>query len=200
MMRKSWLLRAVTAALVVCLACSAFGLYGTCEEVRHSVLRLHILANSDSDADQALKLRVRDAVTAAAAGWLDGAADLDEAKTVAAEKLAALEAVALETVADAGADYPVRAELCRMYFPTRQYDDVTLPAGEYDAVRFTIGAGAGHNWWCVVFPPLCVGAAADRKTLAQVLSPAGQSLVGGRYVVKFKIVEWAEALLRKLKR
>ena len=190
-------MRAVTGGLVLCLLLAVCGLYGRCEQVRGAVVRLHILANSDSDADQALKLRVRDAVVEAAAGWLDSAADTGEALELARASLPRLEEVAQRTVTEAGYTYPVTVELCRMYFTTRQYDAVTLPAGTYDAVRVTIGAGAGQNWWCVVYPPLCAGAAADRQTMADVLDPGGQALVqsGNRFTVKFKIVEWMEALL-----
>ena len=86
-----------------------------------------------------------------------------------------------------------------MYFTTRRYDTVTMPAGMYDAVRLTIGSGQGHNWWCVVFPPMCLGAATDGGALRQVLSDPQQELVTGgrRYVVRFKLVEWFEWLVRR---
>lgn len=193
---KRWI-QAVTGGLVLCLLVSLCGLYGQCEEVRNQVVRLHILANSDNESDQQLKLQVRDAVVEAAAGWLDGAADTTEALAMAKEALPRLEAVAQQTVEAAGYTYPVKVELCRMYFTTRQYDTVTLPAGTYEAVRITIGKGVGRNWWCVVYPPLCAGAAADRKTMADVLDADGQKLVeGSGFTVKFKVVEWLEALLR----
>ena len=185
--------------LVGLLVALLWGMWSVKEQQRlaDKVVRLHILANSDSDADQALKLRVRDAVVEAAAGWLDSAADTGEALELARASLPRLEEVAQRTVTEAGYTYPVTVELCRMYFTTRQYDAVTLPAGTYEAVRVTIGAGAGRNWWCVVYPPLCAGAAADRQTMADVLDPGGQALVqnGNRFTVKFKIVEWMEALL-----
>ena len=191
------MIKAITGGLALCLLLSLGGLYGRCEGVRQRVVRLHVLAHSDSREDQALKLQVRDAVVQAAAGWLDGAATTEEALAAAEARLPALEAVARQTVQTAGYDYPVRVELTRMYFTTRQYDTVTLPAGIYDAVRVTIGAGAGQNWWCVVYPPLCAGAATDRSTLSQVLDPSQEALVSGgdRYIVKFKVMEWLEALL-----
>ncbi|MBQ8683701.1 MAG: stage II sporulation protein R [Clostridia bacterium] len=194
-MKRRWL-QAATGGFVLCVLLSLCGLYGTCEEVRSSVVRLHILAHSDNEEDQALKLQVRDAVVEAAAGWLDSATDAEEALVLAEASLPRLEEVAAQTVASAGYNYPVAVELCRMYFTTRQYDTVTLPAGMYDAVRITIGAGAGRNWWCVVYPPLCAGAAADRRTMADVLGAGGQTLVegGDRYVVKFKVIEWFERL------
>ena len=197
--KKRWV-RAMAGGLLLCAALSLCGAYSSLQGIRQSVVRLHILANSDSEEDQQLKLRVRDAVVTAAAGWLDGAADADEALRMAEERLPQLEAVAQQTVQEAGYAYPVQATLCRMYFTTRKYDTVTLPAGMYDAVRFTIGAGQGRNWWCVVFPPMCVGAATEEKTLTDVLDSRQEELVTGgeRYVVRFKLVEWVESLLHAL--
>ena len=196
------LLRAGIGGLVLCLLISLCGFYGRCTGVRESVVRLHILANSDSDEDQALKLKVRDAVVEAAAGWLDGAENADEALTMAQERLPELKAVAQQTVTDAGYDYPVDATLCTMYFTTRQYETVTLPAGVYEAVRFTIGSGEGKNWWCVVYPPLCAGAAMQRKTLDDVLDSEQVAMVtdGERFEVRFKVVEWWERLMNFLHR
>ena len=195
-------LRAGVGGLLLCLLISLCGFYGRCTEVRESVVRLHILANSDSDEDQALKLRVRDAVVEAAAGWLDSAEDAHEAQTLAKARLPELKAIAQQTVMDAGYEHPVDATLCRMYFPTRQYDNVTLPAGVYDAVRFTIGAGEGKNWWCVVYPPLCAGAAMQRKTLSDVLDEKQVSMVTdtARFAVRFKVVEWWEQLVDFLRK
>ncbi len=196
------LLRAGIGGLTLCLLISLCGFYGRCTGVRESVVRLHILANSDSDEDQALKLKVRDAVVEAAAGWLDGAENADEALTMAQERLPKLKAVAQQTVTDAGYDYPVDATLCTMYFTTRQYDTITLPAGVYEAVRFTIGSGEGKNWWCVVYPPLCAGAAMQRKTLDDVLDSEQVAMVtdGERFEVRFKVVEWWEGLMNFLHR
>ena len=198
--KRRWM-RAVTVALVVCLTLSVCRLHGTCEGVREQVVRLHILANSDSAEDQALKLKVRDAVLDAAADWQEVAATPAEALALAEERLPALQAVAQEVVAEEGYDYAVRAEVCRMYFTTRRYDTVTLPAGTYDAVRLSIGEGEGQNWWCVMYPPLCVGAATDRKQATSIWSDSQQDLVenGPRYVVKFKVVEWVQSLLSKFR-
>ncbi len=194
-------LRAGVGGLVLCLLLSLCGFYGRCADVRESVVRLHILANSDSKEDQALKLQVRDAVVEAAAGWLDGAANAEEALALAEERLPALQEVAQQTVTQAGYDYPVKATLCTMYFTTRQYDAVTLPAGVYDAVRFTIGSGEGKNWWCVVYPPLCAGAAVERRTLSDVLDSDQVSMVtdNKRFVVRFKVLEWWEELVNFLR-
>ena len=186
---------------MICLMLSVCQLHGTCQGVRDNAVRLHILANSDSAEDQALKLKVRDAVLALSADWRDEAATAAEALVLAESRLPAVQATAQEVVTAAGYDYPVTAEVCRIYFTTRQYDTLTLPAGTYDAVRLQIGAGEGQNWWCVMYPPLCVGAATDRKQATSLWSDNQQELVknGDRYVVKFKVVEWVQSLLSKFR-
>ncbi len=187
---------------VLCLTVFSCSLYGQCQGVRDRVLRLHIIANSDSTVDQQLKLKVRDAVLAAGGDLLAGSADREDALCTAAASLSDLEAVAQQTVRDAGFAYSVRATVGEAYFPTREYGAVTLPAGRYEAVRFVIGEGKGHNWWCVLFPPLCVGAAVEEKTLSDVLEPGQQALVNGgqKYVIRFKCVEWIESLLNRWRR
>ena len=189
-------MRAIAGGLLLCVCLSLCGFEGRCDDLRGRVLRLHILANSDSDADQALKLKVRDAVVEASAGWLDGVKSAEDAEDVLDGRLSELVDVARETVRRAGYAYPVTAERCEMYFATRQYGDVTLPAGRYQAVRFVIGEGEGHNWWCVLFPPLCVSAATDAATTADVLTQEEDAIVTkpGRYVVRLKVVEWWEAV------
>lgn len=200
--QKRRLMQAMAGGLALCLGLGLCHSYGQWQGVREGVLRLHILANSDSPEDQAVKLQVRDAVVEASAGWLDEATDAAEARRIAQERLPELEQVARQTLAEAGRSEPVRASLKTVYFTTRQYGTVTLPAGEYEAVQLVIGAGAGHNWWCVVFPPLCAGAAADRRQLSDVLNREQSALVndGERYVVRFKLVEWIEGFLHHLRR
>ncbi len=198
--RRFW--RAGVGGLCLCMLLSLCGFAGECAAVREQVVRLHILANSDSKEDQALKLKVRDAVLEAAAGWLDGATSPAEALALIEQKLPALETVAQQTVWAAGYDYPVRARQTTMYFPTRQYETVTMPAGIYEAVRFTIGSGEGKNWWCVVYPPLCAGAAMTHYPLADVLDAEQVDVVTGgeRYVVRFKVVEWLAQLSELFRR
>lgn len=186
------IIKAVTGGLALCLLCSLLGVYGQADGVREDVVRLHILANSDSTADQTVKLLVRDAVVAATEGW--AANNPEQARSAAADQLPQIREIALQTVADAGCDYPVEVEMTRMYFTTRQYGDTTLPAGMYDAVRVTLGEGKGQNWWCVVYPPLCVGAATEG---VEALDPRQQTFVtGDTYEVRFKVVEWVESFLQ----
>ncbi len=162
----------------------------------HQVIRLHVLANSDSEADQALKLEVRDQVLAAAQDYFTPEATLEETRAVLTDHLEELARTGAEAVAQAGYDYPVTASLedgC--WFPTKEYTDFALPAGEYTALRIVIGEGEGQNWWCVVFPPLCLGAVSEtdsRAALAAGLTDGQVSLVTGEsegYVVKFKAIE-----------
>ena len=141
--KQRWI-KSVCGGLALCLLLSIGGVYGQAAGVRDTVVRLHILANSDSTADQTLKLQVRDAVTAAAADWR--ADNPAEARQMAQAQLPHLEAVARDTLLEAGCDDEVAVEFTRMYFTTRRYGSTTLPAGMYDAVRVTIGAGAGQNW------------------------------------------------------
>ncbi len=163
------------------------------------VVRLHILANSDSEEDQALKLQVRDRVLDRAAEILTESADRAAAERALRAALPELESLAADEIARQGYDYPVTAELADTAFPTREYDGFALPAGRYLALRLVIGAGEGHNWWCVVFPPLCTAVSSD---LAQTAMAAGlteddvqlitESESG--YVLKFKSIELWESL------
>ena len=128
-----------------------------CEPLRERFLRLHILANSDSEEDQRLKLAVRDHILSL--GLFEEAADKLQAEVEANERLHMIEEAANEALRAEGSVHTAKAELVRMYFTTRVYENVTLPAGYYDAVRITIGEGGGKTWWCVLYPPLCIPAA-----------------------------------------
>ena len=130
------------------------------EELRGSVLRLHILANSDSDEDQRLKLMVRDELLES--GMFSGAADLSEAESIAKEKLPEIVRTAERVLRSNGCNDKVSAELADVDFDERVYGDITMPAGRYRALRIMIGEARGHNWWCVMYPPLCLPAACEK--------------------------------------
>ena len=160
------------------------------------VIRLHVLANSDSEADQALKLKVRDSILAAAEEYFQPGATREETEAVLREHLWELASAGAEAVAEEGYDYPVTASLVENYwFPTKEYTDFTLPAGQYTALRIVIGEGGGQNWWCVVFPPLCLGSVSEpaaQTALSAGLSEDQVSLMTGEdegYVVKFRAME-----------
>lgn len=172
-------------------------------ELADKVVRLHILANSDSEADQALKLQVRDAVLARAEELLVPSDGRQEAEMALRDHLAELTALAQTTIAAEGYDYSVRTELANTVFPTREYEDFRLPAGSYLALRVIIGDGAGKNWWCVLFPPLCAQSTTDlaQTAMAAGLSDADVQLMAetdGRYLLKFKSIEIWEWLRQKL--
>ena len=166
-------------------------------QVRESTLRLHILANSDAPEDQAVKLAVRDAVLDAEAGLFGRARTKDEALAMAHSALRAVEHIANETLRAHGFAYKATARLENMYFAARDYGDFTLPAGRYDAVRIELGDAGGQNWFCVLFPPLCVPAAADADD-APAYTDAQQATVTSPYRVKFaaaEAVEWVKETL-----
>ena len=194
-------IKAIALGLSVAFIISLCGFSGQCAQIRERVVRLHVLANSDSEEDQALKLKVRDTVVEAAAGLFDGAENAGDALALAEKRLPRLQAAAQQRVYDEGYDYPVQAKLVKMYFTTRVYDTVTLPAGMYDALRITIGEAEGKNWWCVVFPPMCVSAATEHKELSDVLDPEQEEIVTQpqKFEVRFKIVELLESVGNQLR-
>lgn len=128
---------------------------GIQQGIAGEILRFHVIANSDSKEDQALKLKVRDAVVEYMKDLLEGAEDLEETKGRVAERLAGIEELAMRIVEKEQAGYPVHAELTECYFPRKSYGDCTFPAGRYEALRICIGKAEGKNWWCVLFPNLC---------------------------------------------
>ena len=168
------------------------------------VLRLHVVANSDSDQDQALKLLVRDAVLAQAGRYLDGASDRRNAEQALTPHLDELARTAAETLAAEGCGDAVTVALADQWFPTKEYDGFSLPAGQYRALRVTIGEGNGRNWWCVVFPPLCLGSVTEEsvETVAgEALSDGQVALITGQdggYVLKFRFIEWWNELIHGL--
>lgn len=129
------------------------------DELRNSVLRLHILANSDSHYDQSLKLMVRDALLERSSEIFGEASDFEEARENAAQKISLIEDIAEEVLTENGCDMSAEAEITEMHFDERTYGDITMPAGEYTALRIEIGQAQGRNWWCVMYPPLCLPAA-----------------------------------------
>ena len=129
------------------------------DQLRESVLRLHILADSDSEEDQRLKLCVRDALLERSGELFGEADDLESAEEAALEALPEIVDIAENTLRAQGCDSPVRAYLADMEFDERVYGNITMPAGKYRALRIEIGEAKGHNWWCVMYPPLCIPAA-----------------------------------------
>ena len=169
------------------------------DALAQKMIRLHVLANSDSEADQALKLEVRDKVLDFTTTVLQRSADMEDAQVRLREELTRIETIAQREIAAQGYDYPVTAQLASAEFPLKEYDGFSLPAGEYMALRLVIGEGEGRNWWCVVYPPLCTAAAADMPQTAIQAGLTGDdvSLITEEdtgYVLKFRSVELWEQL------
>ena len=185
---------ALLVGLAIFLISGALALQ-TQEQLSDKVVRLHVLANSDSEEDQALKLLVRDAILERAEDLLSKSGDREEAEGLLRGRLLEFEQVAAAVIAQAGYDYPVRVELEDTQFPTKEYDGFTLPAGEYLALRVLIGEAKGQNWWCVVFPPLCLGSVSETTEETAALGGLSQEEVSlmtgetGGYVIKFKAIE-----------
>ena len=171
-------------------------------EIYDSVVRLHVLANSDSEEDQALKLQVRDAVLEITEPLLADCSDRDEAETVLRANLDLIEATARETVRNAGLEDTVTVEFDEESYPERTYDSFCFPSGTYLSLRVSIGEGEGHNWWCCLFPPVCRAAAsvptrdAEQAFIAVGLTPDQYKIItesnSGVYRVRFKILEMIE--------
>ena len=171
------------------------------QRMAEKIIRLHVVANSDSDVDQAVKLRVRDAVLREAQNVLSDASD---AKQAIAAQLPALEAAANAELRRQGSGDTACVSFRRELFPTRDYDTFSLPSGVYQSLRVTIGEGAGHNWWCVIFPSLCVPATADGFADAAAAGSFSDAEIGlmtranGAYTVKFRSLELLQALKKYL--
>lgn len=190
---KLWELALVLGLLVT--LCTGAWLGREQAELADQVIRLHVIANSDSEEDQALKLEVRDRILERAQALYPEHATLEEARAALEESLPELSRIGEQTVKAAGYDYPVTAELTQCWFPTKEYEDFALPAGDYTALRIVIGEGQGQNWWCVAFPPLCLGAASqsvEEAAQAGYFDADQTALITGEsegYVLKFKGME-----------
>jgi stage II sporulation protein R len=197
----------LTAAFAVIFACIAIGgvyQYKKAadplqQSIAEKILRFHILANSDSDEDQAVKLKVRDAVGLMLAEKLSGSSGLSETEAIVTENLDEIVAVAEQTLAENGYSYGADARLARVDFPEKTYGDYTFPEGEYEALQVTLGEGEGHNWWCVLYPNMCfwgsvyevTGDGADEQ-LREVLSPEEYADVfrSGQIQIRLKFLEY----------
>jgi stage II sporulation protein R len=173
---------------------------GIQEDLQTNLVRLHIIANSDTDYDQDVKLEVRNAILEKIK---------NKSKNEITSNLNELEDTANEVLAQNNFDYTAKAVYGKFYFPKKEYKNMTLPAGEYYGVRIILGEGNGHNWWCVMYPPLCVSddnsVTLDKKSqsvLENNLRPETYDIItksDKSIVVKFKTVEFIQELKEKLK-
>ena len=190
-MKKAWI--AVVCCIALALTVSVLPVGGE-QEIYDRLIRLHVLANSDSEEDQALKLTVRDAVLA-------DCETRSEALRLLTQNRTLLQETAQRCVEEQGYSYSVSVSIGKEYYPTREYEALRLPAGVYDSVRILIGEAEGKNWWCVLFPPLCLNAAkgeAEEQLLAAGLTPGEVRILTDtehpKYVLKFKILEFFGSL------
>lgn len=153
---------AMALGLVLAISLTSFFSFARyCELKENEVLRLHILANSDDDADQELKYSLRDRLLNEFSADMSDAQNVEQAKNIAKNNLHKYEEISQSFVSEKGFSYGVKAEVVNMYFTTRNYQKYTLPAGNYDAVRIIIGSGEGKNWWCLMYPSLCLPAVSE---------------------------------------
>lgn len=125
------------------------------EHIAQEIIRLHIIANSDTSADQSLKLKIKDEIVSLLRNKLDETENIEEARDVILANLSSVEAAASQVMECQGYDYTVKASLGQCDFPIKQYGDMIFPAGTYEALRVELGRAEGKNWWCVMFPSLC---------------------------------------------
>ncbi len=163
-----------------------------CRNISNEVLRIHILADSDNEADQQLKLKVRDEILRFTDGLYSDVKSKEEAIKVTNKHIDEIIATAENTLKENGCQKDVKAEILDMNFNTRNYEDITMPSGNYTALRVTIGSGEGKNWWCVMYPSLCLYTASDAKSLEDELTDKQYEVITQRpkYEFKFKILEY----------
>ena len=194
---KKWeIVLIIILALSVCTLCTAGALSHCQTELSDKLIRLHVIANSDSESDQSMKLYVRDAVTSVLEAMLEGAETRAQAAEVIVDKLGEIQSAAQHAVFEYGGEYGVQVTLGTESYPTREYDTFTLPAGEYTSLKITIGEGEGKNWWCVVFPPVCFAAATDDELAEMNFSDGEIEFITGKgeeYEFRFKLLEQLEA-------
>ncbi len=184
--------KSVLIALIIAISLSCIDFSYRCENIRDSVFRLHILANSDSEYDQQLKLKVRDKLLEKGLSVFEDSKSLEQTITIANENVDTFLKEAKQVLRENGCDYDVSVKVTDAYFDTRSYENTTLPAGTYKALQIKIGSAKGKNWWCVMYPSICISAA----TTDEVLEKKENDIVSNKqkYQVRFKIVEWFQAL------
>lgn len=169
-------------------------------EIYERVLRLHVIANSDSQEDQSLKLLVRDAILDESQKLLADADTQEQAKAIIEQNVDKLRLVAERTVQKNGYSYPISIEFNKESYPTKSYESCAFPSGEYLSLRIMIGNATGENWWCVLFPPLCLSAASDKESFSSVGITDNQYQIiteskNPKYKIRFKFLESISSLL-----
>ncbi len=180
--------------------CNVLPIHGE-EKIYESVVRLHVLANSDSDEDQALKLKVRDSVLSYVSPRVIDSKSREEAIEILQGELTNIEAVSAKVVKEEGYYYPVKVTLTVEEYPTRNYEAMSFPSGEYVSLRVMLGEAEGQNWWCVLFPPLCLSAASEKAENEEAFIAVGLNsdqykiiteTEDATYYLRFKLLEAIE--------
>ena len=189
-MRKS--AKRLVCCLVIAASVWTWGLLRDRQYLNRELIRLHVVANSDSERDQDIKLQVRDAIVASLYEGMADIGDIGAAKEYLRENLSKIESVANQTLEAAGVDSRAVVTLCREAFDIRKYDTFTLPAGVYESLRVVIGEGQGKNWWCVAFPTLCMSATSEgfeeAAQTAGMDENLSETLTGG-YQLRFFLLD-----------
>ncbi len=193
---------------VLCVAvCDILPIHGE-EKIYESVVRLHVLANSDSKEDQELKLKVRDAILAYTSPKVIDSASREEAIEILSAELEQLKEIARSVIVSEGYDYSVDVTLTLEEYPTKNYESMSFPSGEYVSLRVMIGEAAGQNWWCVLFPPLCLSAASEKAENEEAFIAVGLNSEQYKiitetedmtYYLRFKLLEAIESAVKSTK-
>ena len=207
-MKNSFFVFLLTFSVLTALMLPVSALFPTAADagLYDGIIRLHIIANSDSDQDQALKLKVRDNVLESVSELLDGITDRQAAESVLRQNLALIESAAKGVLHTENSDYSVKATVTKEQYPTRAYAGFSLPAGTYTSLRVLIGDAEGKNWWCMLYPSLCVGAVTEISSPTVVdesefieagLTPGQVRIITGSTAdvkIKFRLLEFMEDL------
>lgn len=190
---------AILFGLIAAILLSLSNFDARCQDLRENVFRLHIIANSDSDADQELKLKVRDAVLLISQEMYKDTNTTNQAINITNSNTDLILKTAKKVIKENGYNYEVKLNIGKAYFTNREYENFTLPAGEYNALNIIIGEGKGKNWWCVMFPAMCIGAATD---FGDAVSNESEKIATNpqNYTFKFKTVEIYENLKKYFKK
>lgn len=161
------------------------------EQLATELIRLHVIANSDSESDQSAKLNVRDSALKVLTPLLEDVSSVDEAEKVINKALPLLCREARKSLLQDGKFYLAKAELCLEQYPTREYDGFALPSGDYISLKIILGKGEGHNWWCVVFPPLCMTSVENEDAFSALTDESAKLITyeNSEYKLKFRIIE-----------
>ncbi len=180
---------ALALALASAVILSMCGFTAACRDMYDNILRIRVIANSDSKEDQELKLSVRDSILASTGDIFAETSSYSDAVIAAGENLDRMEDIACNTVLSYGFDYGADVQIREEFFPTREYDGFTLPSGKYKTLVVTLGEGGGENWWCVMYPKVCVAACSGELTDSISEESEKYAQNSQKYVLKFKVVE-----------